>query len=287
MKEFLNSFKAHLYDRTKSPFLGAFIFYWLICNYKLVMIIFDSSLKINQKFELIKSIYPQDKFTLWNGVDIYYSILIGNGLLIPLLITLAYILLLPLFSNQIHKLWLEHQDKLKEISNKQLYTDKEFGELRENFMELQLKFNETFKLKNIQLKEKDELIVKKDETISSLEKTISDYKNRENKTIEDYRDIISMEIQEKNENEKIKLNHYISLLSPEDRVFKILTLDEKILLYTIYKHKDKKIWNCLTAPNQYTTKEAGDSLLEKELIEKVEPEHYQLSEEGKKIFEQF
>lgn len=285
MKDFINSFKAHLYDRTKSPFLGAFIFYWLICNYKLVMIIFDNNMKIENKFELIKSLYPQEKISILDIFDIYYYILLGNGLLVPLLITLAYILVLPFVSNFIHKLWLKHQDNLKEISSKQLHTDEEFGELREDFMELQLKFNETFKSKNIELKEKDELIVKKDTTISSLEKTISDYKNREKLTIDEYRDILSEEIAKNYENEKIKLIHYTSLLSPEDRVYKTLTIDEKILLLTIYKHKDKKIWNCLTAPGQNTTEEAGKSLLEKGLIEKTEPEHYQLSEEGRKIFE--
>lgn len=284
MKDIINSSKAHLYDRTKSPFLGAFSFYWIICNYKFLMIIFDSDLNINQKFEFIKSIYPQNKVTLWDGVDIYYYILIGNGLLIPLLITLAYILLLPFISNKIHKFWLKHQDNLKEISNKQLHTDKEFGELREDFMELQLKFNETFKSMNEEISKKNTLISKKDETIANLEKTISEYKNREQLTIDEYRGILSTEVEEKYENEKSQKNHYISLLEPDNSVLKTLNVDEKIILYTIHKHKDKKIWNVLTA-STFTKNEAGESLLEKGLIEKAEHEHYQLSEEGKKIFE--
>ncbi len=32
MKDIINSFKAHLYERTSSPLIGAFIFYWIICN---------------------------------------------------------------------------------------------------------------------------------------------------------------------------------------------------------------------------------------------------------------
>jgi hypothetical protein len=107
MKDIINSFKAHLYERTSSPLLGSFIFYWIICNYKLIMVIFDDEMKLNEKFDFIKTIYPQEKITLWNGFDIYYQILLGNGLLIPLIITLIYILLLPFASNFIYGLWIK------------------------------------------------------------------------------------------------------------------------------------------------------------------------------------
>ena len=122
MQDIINSFKAHLYERTSSPVLGSFIFYWIICNYKLIMIIFDDEMKLNEKFDLIKTIYPQEKITLWNGFDIYYQILLGNGLLIPLIITLIYILLLPFISNKIYSLWINHQNDLKKRSNGKVLT---------------------------------------------------------------------------------------------------------------------------------------------------------------------
>uniref|UniRef100_UPI001D026045 hypothetical protein n=1 Tax=Aliarcobacter butzleri TaxID=28197 RepID=UPI001D026045 len=53
MKDIINSFKAHLYERTSSPLIGTFIFYWIICNYKLIMIIFDGEMKLNEKFDLM------------------------------------------------------------------------------------------------------------------------------------------------------------------------------------------------------------------------------------------
>lgn len=283
MKDFINSFKAHLYDRTTSPLLGGFIFYWIVFNYKLIMVIFDSDIKIEEKFELIKSIYPQAKFTVWNGFDIYYQALLSNALLIPLLITLIYILLLPFISNKIHKFWLKHQDNLKMISNNQLHTDQEYSELREDFTKLQLSFNETFKSKNIESTELQNKIIEKDNTISENEKIILNYKKRENKKREEYKSEFEVEFDSKYEHRKFMYNSYLSLLEPTNSVLKTLSIDEKIILFTIYKHKDKKIWNVLTA-NPYTTVEAGKKLLEKGLIENIKPEHYKLSKEGEKIF---
>lgn len=162
MKDIINSFKAHLYERTSSPLIGAFIFYWIICNYKLIMIIFDGEMKLNEKFDLIKTIYPQEKITLWNGFDIYYQILLGNGLLIPLIITLIYILLLPFASNYIYSLWIKHQNKLKKISNEKVLTKKEFGDLQRRFTELELSFDDVFSKKDNEINSLKELLDNKE-----------------------------------------------------------------------------------------------------------------------------
>jgi len=53
MQDIINSFKAHLYDRTSSPIIGSFIFYWLICNYKMVVVLFDKTLNSDEKFKAI------------------------------------------------------------------------------------------------------------------------------------------------------------------------------------------------------------------------------------------
>lgn len=166
MKDIINSFKAHLYERTSSPLLGAFIFYWIICNYKLIMIIFDNEMKLNEKFDFIKSIYPQNKFTLWNGFDIYYQVLFGNGLLIPLLITLIYILLLPFASNYIYSLWIKHQNNLKRISNEKVLTKKEFGDLQRRFTELELSFDDTFSKKDNDITQLKNLLNKKEDLVN-------------------------------------------------------------------------------------------------------------------------
>ncbi|MCG3680777.1 hypothetical protein [Aliarcobacter butzleri] len=162
MKDIINSFKAHLYERTSSPLIGAFIFYWIICNYKLIMIIFDGEMKLNEKFDLITTIYPQEKITLWNSFDIYYQILLGNGLLIPLIITLIYILLLPFASNYIYSLWIKHQNKLKKISNEKVLTKKEFGDLQRRFTELELSFDDVFSKKDNEINSLKELLDNKE-----------------------------------------------------------------------------------------------------------------------------
>lgn len=173
MKDIINSFKAHMYERTSSPLLGAFIFYWLLFNYKLIMVIIDGDMKLNEKFNLIKTLYPQEKITFWDGFDIYYLAFLGNGLLIPLLFTLIYILILPFASNFIFRLWITHQNNLKEISNGKVLTKKEFGELQRRFTELELSFDETFS-------KKDSEILKLKELISSKDSSIQKYQN-ENK----------------------------------------------------------------------------------------------------------
>jgi hypothetical protein len=273
MKDIVNSFKAHLYDRTSSPLLGAFIFYWLIFNFKIIVILFDDKLKSSEKFIELDILYKN---------DLFYNIPI-NGLLFPVIITLIYLLIFPLISNLIHKAWLYHQDNLKKISNKQLHTDKEYGELREEFTSLQLSVNDSFKSKNIELQELRSLLNKKDKTIANNEKSILEYKERENKKIEEYKDDFSTELNQIYEKERTQYIHYSSLIEPNNSVLKTLSIDEKIILLTIYNHKDKKLWNVLTA-SMHTTNEAGKKLLEKGLIENIEPEHYKLSKEGEKIF---
>lgn len=176
MKDIINSFKAHLYERTSSPLIGAFIFYWIICNYKLIMIIFDDDMKLNEKFDLIKTIYPQEKITLWNGFDIYYQILLGNGLLIPLIITLIYILLLPYASNYIHSLWIKHQNNLKRISNEKVLTKKEFGDLQRRFTELELSFDDTFSKKDNEISQLKALLNNKELLIIEYENEIDNIK---------------------------------------------------------------------------------------------------------------
>lgn len=177
MKDIINSFKAHLYERTSSPLLGSFIFYWIICNYKLIMVIFDDEMKLNEKFDFIKTIYPQEKITLWNGFDIYYQILLGNGLLIPLIITLIYILLLPFASNFIYGLWIKHQNNFKKISNEKVLTKKEFGDLQRRFTELEVSFDDTFSKKDNEISQlkallnnKELLIIEYQNKIDIIEK---------------------------------------------------------------------------------------------------------------------
>lgn len=163
MQDIINSFKAHLYERTNSPFVGAFIFYWIIYNYKIIVILFDSKLESKNKFIEIDKLYIDDIISIQNFIDIPI-----DRLLIPLGITLLYILVFPFLSNLIHKGWVWHQNELKKISNGKVLTKKEFGDLQRRFTELELSFDDTFSKKDNEIIGLKQLIESKDSRLDEL-----------------------------------------------------------------------------------------------------------------------
>lgn len=173
MKDIINSFKAHLYERTSSPLIGAFIFYWLIFNYKLLIIIFSDLKPIDKFNEIASSVYPT-----W----IHH---LGYGIILPATITLIYILYFPYISNNIHKKWIEHQNELKKISNGKVLTKKEFGELQRRFTELELSFDETFSKKDQELNKLKELLDNKEKTTTQMKNMHISEIDKLNKLIEE------------------------------------------------------------------------------------------------------
>lgn len=166
MRDIINSFKAHLYERTSSPLLGAFIFYWIIFNYKLLIVIF-SDLKPIEKFnEITSSVYPT-WLEQW-----------GNGLVFPAITTLIYILYFPKISNKIHEKWIKHQNELKEISNGKVLTKKEFGELQQKYFELELSFTKTFSEKDKNITQLKKLLDEKEHLLLESLNKIDEYKNK-------------------------------------------------------------------------------------------------------------
>lgn len=194
MKDIINSFKAHLYERTSSPLIGAFIFYWLIFNYKIIVILFDEKINSNEKFTSIEKLYVNDYF---------YNIPL-NGLIYPIITTLIYLLIFPWISNLIFQGWTYHQNELKKIGNKKVLTYKEYGELQRKFTELELSFDDIFNKKDIEIK--------------SLQKQIDD----KNKLILDYQNeiegnkIIYNELDKRNSDLANQLNECNSNKSNKD-----------------------------------------------------------------------
>ncbi len=193
MQDIINSFKAHMYDRTSSPIIGSFIFYWLICNYKMVVVLFDKTLNSDEKFVAIDLLYKDDIISIFSLLDVSIT-----GVILPIVITLVYVLVFPFISNLIYQGWIYHQNKLKEISNGKVLTKKEFGDLQQKFVELELSFDDKFNKKDteiLQLKSsietKDKLIFEYQSKIETLESKIvqdnkdyqgirNDYLNSEN-----------------------------------------------------------------------------------------------------------
>lgn len=300
MKDIINSFKAHLYERTSSPLLGSFIFYWIICNYKLIMIIFDGKMELKDKFDFIKNIYPQEKISLWNVFDIYYGVLLGNGLLIPLIITLIYILLLPFASNFIYSLWIKHQNNFKRISNEKVLTKKEFGDLQRIFTELELSFDDTFSKKDNEIISLKKLIEAKETNNLKMQERIEHFEREEIKfndmssKIEEYeiklteKDKIEKELKELKKSEieskrilldnlrlikeiselKEKLNSFKIKLTEKNNVNSILDNEDAIVLKYIGEHPQNMTTNAAQKLNIHRIKleKIYQNLLEKEFI---------------------
>lgn len=219
MQDIINSFKAHLYERTSSPLLGAFLFYWIIFNYKLLIIIF-SSLEPIQKFnEITSSVYPT-WLEQW-----------GNGLIFPAVTTLIYILYFPKISNKIHKKWIEHQNELKSISNGTVYTKKEFGDLQRKFTALELSFDDIFKKKDdeinnlkIQLDNKNKLLLNYEQKLQDKEVQYTDLDLRSSSWLEQLNECNSLKSEQ--EMQIHNLNNDISKLKEEVEKLNPLGLDE-------------------------------------------------------------
>lgn len=151
MQDIINSFKAHLYERTSSPLIGSFIFYWVVCNYKLVIVLLDGDLKANEKFELIKTLYPQNIWTPWEGFDIHYSALLGNGFLIPLVISLIYIFAIPKPAKFIYKFWKQGQKEIldikQRIDDETPLTKEQSKKIRQDMINLEIEYEKIFSRK--------------------------------------------------------------------------------------------------------------------------------------------
>jgi hypothetical protein len=280
MKDIINSFKAQLYERTSSPLLGSFIFYWIICNYKFIVILFDKDLTSENKFIAIDNLYKTD----------YISISILNipinGLLLPLVITLAYVLVLPFISKFIHKAWIWHQNELKKISNGKVLSEKEFGELQQKYFELELSFSKTFSEKDKEITQLKEFLDEKERLLLESLNKIDEYKNDTKNTEELVKE------KQKLENElKTLTEQHTSLKKELDKTYRNASDEEKLIMKDFANNHKKEttveeISNLLNLPElkaDYILK----NLIQKRLLTSDFNPHkqkytYKISDEGKK-----
>ncbi len=277
MKDMINSFKANLYERTNSPLLGSFIFYWIICNYKFIVILFDKDLTSENKFIAIDNLYKTD----------YISISILNipinGLLLPLLIALAYVLVLPFISKFIHKAWIWHQNELKKISNGKVLSEKEFGELQQKYFELELSFSKTFSEKDKEITQLKKFLDEKEHLLLESLNKIDEYK-KDTKYTE--------KLIQENEKLKDELNTQLkqnTLLQTEiNKTYKNTSEEErKIMEYFAKDYKKsvklEQIARLLNLP-ELKTEYIINNILNKSLIERTQFNGltmYKLSQKGK------
>ncbi|QKF65661.1 putative membrane protein [Arcobacter venerupis] len=280
MKDMINSFKANLYERTTSPLLGSFIFYWIICNYKFIVILFDKDLTSENKFVAIDNLYKTD----------YISISILNipinGLLLPLLIALAYVLVLPFISKFIHKAWIWHQNELKKISNGKVLTEKEFGELQQKYFELELSFSKTFSEKDKEITQLRKFLDEKEHLLLESLNKIDEYKKDTKNTEE-----LIQENQKLQNNLKTFSEHNTLLKKELDKTYRNSSDEERLIMKDFASNHKKettleeisKLLNLPELKADYILKNLiAKRLLTNEYSPNKQQYIYKVNDEGKK-----
>lgn len=97
--------KAQLYDRAKSPLFGGFVLAWLGWNFNAVLVLF-SELKYAEKISAWKAIYG-DGLSWW-----------GHAALLPLLSSVAFILIYPYPARWMFQYWYSQHKKMKEVQQR-------------------------------------------------------------------------------------------------------------------------------------------------------------------------
>lgn len=110
ISELKKSVNYIIYERTTSPFWGAFIFSWLICNWKIVFTVFVIS---EGRLVVNKIQYISDNFINWKPIALY-----------PFISTIILISIFPLLSNGAYWITILYSkwrlDKRNEVEKKQL-----------------------------------------------------------------------------------------------------------------------------------------------------------------------
>lgn len=164
IKDFSDSFKAYLYDRTTSPLFAAFAVSWCVWNYEMILTIF-SDWSVDRKIYFIQStLYPCDPWSPWwlnylsHSLDLFFY---------PFVSAVAVLLLYPIPSKWVYIKWKSHQiqmhDKKLELEKTKLVSTEIHEKLRSEYFEMKAKFQS-------ELRAKDEEIESLQESINKLKK---------------------------------------------------------------------------------------------------------------------
>lgn len=143
LDDITTTIKAQLYERVSSPLLGSFLISWSLINYKLILILF-SSLSAPEKITYIE-------FNLFSSIEDYML----KGVFLPLLATLAIILIYPYPAAKIYEISRTNRKKLKEIQQKiddeTPITRDEARKIRKAAVQFQIDFEEQTKRKDSEI----------------------------------------------------------------------------------------------------------------------------------------
>lgn len=107
MKDLLNTLKETTKERIKNPFIGTYIFSFIIVNWKPILFLFFSDLKIEEKITFIEVKYTS----------------LSYNFIVPLVISLIYTILLPYFMLLIEEILKKSINGRKKNQVQQLFID--------------------------------------------------------------------------------------------------------------------------------------------------------------------
>ena len=123
LDETKDSIKSSITERLTSPVLGSFFSFWFILNWKGVYFLF----------------YPGSNLAAQEKIEIYYTTYATwwNGLILPGLLSLAFIYFYPYLANAAFEIWKQSEQEKKEaalkIEKKSVVSGEEFAELETKY----------------------------------------------------------------------------------------------------------------------------------------------------------
>lgn len=140
-KDFWESITEWMHERVSSPILSTFTAMWVVCNYKVVIVLMSEN-KYLDRFTYLDS---------YADIDGYFL----HRLALPILLTAAYLRFYPILRNYVYDYWSELQAEMDNIKvknfKKKTLSEEEKLELIEANVELKKKYE-------VDIKERDELI---------------------------------------------------------------------------------------------------------------------------------
>ncbi len=148
--EFIQSIKAHLYDKTTSPLFGAFAASWIAFNYELIFIL-GSDIPVHDRFEYISTF-------LYCGYPDYLL----KGFLYPLLSSITILLAYPYPARKIYGYWKsegikQHNLRLK-LEGESLISKKKEREIRKEAVDMEIKYENEINKKDLKIQTLTDLI---------------------------------------------------------------------------------------------------------------------------------
>lgn len=287
-KDIWASIVSQVHERTTNPLTFSFIVSWLIWNYRFVFIAV-SELPIKEKLAYIKSFYPD-----WHVAS-------QEGLLYPLLTSLAYVFIYPFITKKVVNFYRYQQillaDSIKQIEKERLLTREDATALQRNHEKALSKAADTESELRSELKNVREALqtVEEEIRISEADKKALIQEQSIKTVLAENKDVVS--------EEKVDINTFIEPTKSDDH--QEIVLDHRYKDVHIENHKlSARQLQILTILSDETRVELSsiiskinvkrfyieaeiDVLIKRNLTERALRDSYRLTQQGRAVLSAF